>query len=176
MYRGPVALALLALAACNGDFEGSVCSDCPADAAAGAPDAAVNDAAPPDAANPCAAVTCDEPPADECNDSTLSDYPDTGTCEVKDGEPHCRYVASEIDCSDSDQECRGDACADPCQPNPCDEPPAPRCTGHNLHSFADPGACSSPGGVVACVYAETVTNCQAQGQVCNSAAGACVDP
>jgi len=177
MVRGPFALALMALAACNGDFEGRVCDDCPADAAAGSPDAAAPpDAGTPDAADPCAAITCDQPPPDECNDSTLTDYSDTGTCRVSDGEPQCEYEASEIDCSDSDQECRGGACADPCEPNPCNQPPAARCTGHNLHSFASPGTCTSPAGVVACEYAETVTNCSAQGKVCNQTAGACVDP
>jgi hypothetical protein len=30
--------------------------------------------------------------------------------------------------------------------------------------------------VVDCAYAETTTNCAAQGQVCSEEAGACVDP
>jgi hypothetical protein len=175
MCRGPAVLVLLALAACKGDFEGSVCTDCQPDGAVGSPDAAT-DGEPPDASDPCAAVTCDQPPADECTGSILTDYPDTGSCELAGDEPQCEYTASEIDCNLSDQECRGDACADPCKPNPCTSPPAARCSGHNLHTFASPGSCSSPGGVVACVYTETVTNCDQQDQVCSDEAGACVDP
>src|SRR5262245_21272188 len=175
MCRGPAVLSLLALAACTADFEGSVCTDCQPDGAAGSPGGAT-DGEPPDASDPCAAVTGDQPPADECHDSILTDYPDTGSCELAGDEPQCEYTASQIDCNLSDQECRGHACADPCKPNPCTSPPATHCGGRKLHSFANPGACTSPGGVVACDYTETITDCEQQGQVCSQEAGACVDP
>lgn len=210
MRGGLLVLALLAVAACNGDFSGSVCEDCPPDGALPAPDAA-----PPDAAGDlCAGVTCDEPPADgcedglvtvypatgscdgatgrcvytpsqtacdqpppdECTDNTLVDYPEAGTCAPAGGHPRCNYAATDVDCGLSDRQCQSGACVDPCQPNPCDAPPAARCTGPNLHTFASPGACTSPGGVVACAYAETVTNCAADGRVCSESAGACVNP
>lgn len=209
MRRRLAVLALLAVAGCNGDFEGKVCEACPPDAAT------LPDASPPDAARDlCAGVTCDQapadrcdgdlvttypatgacepatgdcvytpsqsacdqPPADDCTDNTLSDYPDTGTCGGPPGHPRCEYAASEVDCGASDRQCQGGACIDPCQPSPCTSPPAARCTGPNLHTFASPGACTSPGGVVACEYAETITNCAADGQVCSETAGACVAP
>lgn len=121
-------------------------------------------------------TACDQPPFDACDGDTVIDYPDDGTCAPADGDPRCEYQPAAIDCTAIDRQCRAGACDNPCQPNPCDSPPAARCTGANLHTFDTPGACTSPAGVVQCEYAETVTNCSAQGQVCDEEAGACVDP
>jgi hypothetical protein len=121
-------------------------------------------------------AACDDPPFDECDDDTLVDYPDDGVCAPAGGDPRCEYEPVTSDCTAADRQCQGGACVDPCQGNPCNSPPAARCTGPNLHTFASPGTCTSPGGVVDCAYAETTTNCAAQGQVCSDEAGTCVDP
>lgn len=121
-------------------------------------------------------TACDQPPPDECADGTLLDYPDVGSCAPAGGDPRCEYEATATDCAAVDRQCQAAACVDPCQVNPCDQPPPARCTGPNLHTFASPGACTSPGGVVGCEYTETTINCAARGQVCDAEAGACVDP
>lgn len=79
----------------------------------------------------------------------------------------------------------GDPDADPdlpedtggaCSPNPCLQPPAPSCQedGVTLVSAAAQGDCTENNGMARCAYAESTTNCAAQGRVCED--GACVIP
>jgi hypothetical protein len=91
MRRWSVVVTMLALAACNGDFEGSVCADCPPI------DAAPGDASAPDAAlDRCAGVTCDQPPANGCDDDLVTVYPASGTCDPATGD--CVYVPTQTAC------------------------------------------------------------------------------
>ena len=63
---------------------------------------------------------------------------------------------------------------DPCQPNPCWSPPAPKCDGTLLMAADAPGLCTaSPALSAVCVYEYAVTkDCAAFGATCED--GACV--
>lgn len=65
---------------------------------------------------------------------------------------------------------------DPCDPNPCQTPPASTCAedGHTRNGWATEGTCSMKDGAPECTYAPAVTDCKDLGDVCQD--GACVDP
>jgi len=60
---------------------------------------------------------------------------------------------------------------DPCDPNPCTEPPADACTGNVLSTYATVGDCTADGQEFSCGYALTDIDCAALGGACD--AGAC---
>lgn len=62
---------------------------------------------------------------------------------------------------------------DPCDPNPCDAAPAPRCEGAVAIRFPALGECRAAGDEAECVYPEQRVDCGAEGRRCVD--GACVD-
>lgn len=66
---------------------------------------------------------------------------------------------------------------DPCQPNPCDQPPAAACSEGTqvLTTYADTGTCTvGDDGAAKCAYEETTTDCLVDDMVC--VVDECVDP
>ena len=61
---------------------------------------------------------------------------------------------------------------DPCEPNPCVEPPAPSCEGDIAIGWLPEGTCELVDARPQCSWDEDSTDCGAQGQLCE--AGACV--
>jgi hypothetical protein len=120
-------------------------------------------------ARPCFNVTCEEPPARACEGDTIVTYESVGTCNVDTEE--CEYaVAETVDCAANGQYCFRARCVtpDPCEDVTCDERPENFCDEETLHAFAA-GVCSAG----ECSYVETVTDCEAQGQLCRD--GVCRD-
>jgi hypothetical protein len=68
------------------------------------------------------------------------------------------------DAASADTTPQDTAPADPCDPNPCASKAA-TCDGDNLTSYAD-GTCTDDGGAAKCEYAETKTDCAADGKTC----------
>jgi hypothetical protein len=63
-------------------------------------------------------------------------------------------------------------CVNPCNPNPCTEPPEPVCDGDILlQPERQEGLCQVSGGQATCEYGETSTDCTISGQICQG--GAC---
>ena len=114
----------------------------------------------------CAGVVCDAPPAGTC-DGTVATGFGAGTC--IDGE--CFYPPGDVDCSVFGFECADGVCVDPCEGVVCDIAPRAACDGTVLSTFDAAGTCAA--GV--CEYAETTVDCADSGQLCDAAAGACVD-
>ncbi|MCA9539551.1 MAG: lamin tail domain-containing protein, partial [Myxococcales bacterium] len=64
---------------------------------------------------------------------------------------------------------------DPCDPNPCQNPPVPDCLDDTTaRMYAPQGACRDANGAPACDYPPIEVDCAAQGQIC--ANGVCLDP
>ncbi|MEM6533823.1 MAG: lamin tail domain-containing protein [Myxococcota bacterium] len=74
----------------------------------------------------------------------------------------------------ANRDCDGGS-SDPCDPNPCNSPPGPRCNGNLLEFLADPGSCTVVGQAPICEYpVANVVDCGASGGTCQ--AGECVIP
>ncbi|HTJ46905.1 MAG TPA: lamin tail domain-containing protein [Kofleriaceae bacterium] len=125
-------------------------------------------------ADPCSTTTCDTPPADDCTGNTRHVYPATGTCASTSGSAVCTYAPTDTDCTTLDRTCSAGACVDPCVGFACDTPPASTCAGSTATTYPATGTCSSPGGVPACDYTPTTTDCATLDEACSG--GACVDP
>ncbi len=143
----------------------------------GTPGAANSPCVPPD---PCDPNPCTEPPPTECaDDFFLNTFDPQGECEGVDGLPVCTYTPVPFDCQELEMVCVDAECVvppDPCDPNPCLDPPAAECSedGLTLTSHESPGACSEGEGAVLCDYTPVVTECWADGMECKD--GACVQP
>ncbi len=129
-------------------------------------------------ADPCAGVTCTNPPGDTCSGGQLVTYASPGTCQVVGGVGECSYTssaaacASGFECLDGNMACT--AIPDPCDPNPCDAPPAgPVCNATDTGYLTYPatGTCTNNAGTAECTYTATETLCTGT-DVCVS--GACV--
>jgi len=125
--------------------------------------------------DPCPSFTCDAPPAATCEAGVLTTYA-AGVCSSPGGVPGCSFAPTALDCTAQGRVCdaAAAACVDPCIGFTCDPAPAPTCENGVLTTYAA-GMCASPGGVPACTYAPTPTDCAATNQVCDASAGACVD-
>ena len=66
---------------------------------------------------------------------------------------------------------------DPCEPNPCEAPPADACDpdGVTLVTYAAPGACTDVGGQAECDYTAVEIDCSTQGENGVCEADACVE-
>lgn len=119
--------------------------------------------------DPCEGVTCTEPPEALCGgDFRIPWLPGEGVC----SEGTCRFQAgTPVDCSTQGETCRRGACVNPasCE-GPCDDPPAPYCSGGSAIVSQMPGTCTD--GV--CVYDIAEDACGARGLACVD--GACDDP
>ena len=120
--------------------------------------------------NPCA-----EAPSPACLDEvTAVRFQGPGACADEDGRPACAYEREQVQCVRG-QVCRAGLCVDvgedPCEPNPCDSPPAPRCDGATRVTAEAAGSCEDFDGQPVCQYRERRTPCP-DGQVCR--VGACV--
>ncbi len=114
----------------------------------------------------CEGVTCTTPPAAVCDGDIAVRSEVPGTC--VDGE--CRYLESEVDCTDTGEVCVEGACEPPgpCATVVCNLPPAARCEGAVALRFPAEGLCTDG----ACDYPATRTDCALTGQRCER--GACV--
>jgi hypothetical protein len=94
-------------------------------------------------------VTCDTPPPATCLDGlTLRTFDASGAC----AGGQCSYTSHDTFCGSG---CANGRCTDPCDGVVCTNPPAPRCDGDSLVTFASPGSCV----LGSCSYAPTPTSC-----------------
>jgi hypothetical protein len=126
--------------------------------------------------DPCDPNPCQNAPVAECSEdgTTLTEYVAPGLCDDLDGVPDCSYDLTTTVCTENDQICANGACVDPCDPNPCTEPPAVVCKGDGteiLLTYASLGLCSYDGDV-ACEYEAGEYDCADDGMVCVQ--GACL--
>ncbi len=126
--------------------------------------------------DPCDPNPCTVAPEPLCSEdgTTLTEYEAPGTCTDNDGEPLCEYASTDTVCTEQDQICKNGACVDPCDPNPCTEPPATGCAedGITLLEYPETGECTVDGLTPICDYAAIETDCSEEGMVCTE--GACV--
>ncbi|MBM4352895.1 MAG: lamin tail domain-containing protein [Deltaproteobacteria bacterium] len=142
----------------------------------------------PGAVNPpcksaCDPNPCNQPPAAKCaaDGKNLLTYPALGACIDNQGTPECTYAESATDCTLSQKVCKDAACVapppDPCQPNPCNNPPATKCQDTKvLLSYASPGNCANDNGAAKCTYTEAPTDCSLDGKECKDGACAAIPP
>ncbi len=128
--------------------------------------------------DPCAPNPCDAPPAERCapDGRGVLSFAAQGACAEVGGEAACDYDEQRVDC-DPGEVCQNAACVpvqgDPCDPNPCQEPPAEECgpDGVSRLSYIGPGVCEPIDGAPDCSYEQRRTAC-ADGDVCRE--GRCV--
>jgi hypothetical protein len=126
-------------------------------------------------ANACDGVTCVTAPAPGCDGNTAQIYEPNGTCDPTiPPRGECVHpVDSELDCEANDRVCRDGGCIDPnafpCDPNPCDVPPAGTCAGKTPQTPPVLGTCIESSGVANCQFTA------APGTACTTlcVAGAC---
>ena len=129
-------------------------------------------------ANPCEPNPCLEVPDNSCKEDgiTLVYYQTPGNCEVIAEAPVCTYPEFETNCDDDGKVCKMGMCAssDPCDPNPCIEPPGPTCDpdGVTVIAYETPGSCSVDQDAPVCDYTEVLNNCADKGMTCDN--GICV--
>lgn len=129
--------------------------------------------------DPCDPNPCVSAPVDGCDSNVAVSYEAVGSCETSDGNVECTYAeASRTDCADDGEICEGGLCVssvEPCNPNPCTNPPANDCAGEVASIYPAVGNCADDGGVAACGYVAVELDCAASGLLCS--AGQCVpDP
>jgi hypothetical protein len=129
-------------------------------------------------ADPCDPNPCTSPPADGCDVNVAVKYATTGTCEATDSDPTCTYPeVARIDCTQNGRTCQLGECvvpADPCAPNPCNDPPADACQDDTAIQYGALGTCTNNGGQADCDYSASSVDCTLDDQVCQL--GTCVDP
>ncbi len=121
-------------------------------------------------------LICSTPPADYCAGDVASVYPALGACVQGDAGPECLYTPAVIDCAQDGLVCLDGRCVigevDPCEPNPCDTPPAPACEALEVVTWAATGSCAVVDSEVSCTYTEESRyNCAQDGLGCID--GAC---
>jgi hypothetical protein len=130
---------------------------------------------------PCEGVVCDDPPPPSCEGEVSRIFESIGTCDPTRGPAgECVYdVEASLDCASIGRPCTNGSCADPeatpCDPNPCDVPPAGTCARLNPQRYADSGSCTARGSgfdAYSCTYElNEFTECSGATPVC--AAGHC---
>ncbi len=112
---------------------------------------------------PCSPASCTVPPSPECRDAnTLRTFTAPGTCDGA----QCRFEPTDVTCPNG---CADGACtgADLCAGVTCTTPPAARCSGNVLTTYAATGTCQP--GTGQCSYTSSSAVCSGQ-----CVAGACV--
>jgi len=125
--------------------------------------------------DPCNPNPCNSPPADTCTGDTANVHPTEGVCVDVGGAPDCTYTPSPVDCTASGLICDNGLCVtpgDPCNPNPCTNPPADSCIGDTAQTFSGPGTCADVGGSPVCDYPPVTQDCTLTCEVCSG--GTCV--
>ena len=177
---------------CTADCEGKTCGD---DGCGGSCGECAEGEACGDAGT-CGAAEC----VPSCDDMTCGDdgcggscgecpegetCSDAGTCEAEACVPDCGdMVCGDDGCGGSCGECaEGEVCDadgacaeagdDPCDPNPCDDPPADGCEGDTPVVYDATGDCIFIADSVSCGYSFTEGEPCAEGTFCSE--GACVD-
>jgi hypothetical protein len=153
------------------------CTYTPAEVDCGANGLVCQDGACVSLVDPCDPNPCTSPPADTCSGDVATQYPSTGTCTDSGGSPSCDYSPTTVDCTLTSQQCQGGLCVnpgDPCDPNPCTNPPADDCTGDTANHYGSTGTCTDSGGSPSCDYSPTPEDCTQNGQICSG--GVCVTP
>lgn len=114
----------------------------------------------------CGEIVCDLPPGPRCEGRVAVSSSMPGSCV----DERCSYAETRTDCSETGSFCSAGRCvaSDPCVGVTCDSPPAARCQGNTVLTFAASGTCSDG----ACTYTPTLRDCAAEGAFCS--AGACV--
>lgn len=127
--------------------------------------------------DPCLDNPCTEPPPAECDDAaTLITYPEIGACQALEGQAVCTYVEIPVNCQDDGKICQEGACVegptDPCDPNPCTQPPPAECDqdGLNLTTYPETGECTVELEAAVCDYPPQTVECWVQGLICKNEA------
>ncbi len=130
-------------------------------------------------ADPCDPNPCVSAPLAGCDGNVVVTYDETGSCETTEGNVECTYAeASRTDCADDGEICENGACVvsvEPCNPNPCSDPPSDTCAGEVASVYPSEGTCTEDGASFTCDYVAVVLDCSANGFLCDG--GQCVpDP
>jgi len=122
---------------------------------------------------PCEPNPCSSPPAASCDANLQTTYGPLGSCSADGIAADCTYAPTVTDCAIDGLVCDGGACVDPCEPNPCNAPPAPGCEGNQVVTWQTTGTCSLAAGAdVVCDYTENErVDCEQTGQECFAAGG-----
>ena len=109
----------------------------------------------------CLVIGCGDNGDDADTHSTEIRFATSDTVDWPDGEPKTGDGAAEAE-------------GEPCEPNPCQDPPEPQCEGDGLTLvvFSGPGACSLQGDGAVCDYPESISDCSEVNAVCQD--GECV--
>lgn len=166
---GEVATIHPGIGACTVAGEDAVCSYTPVEVSCSESDLVCQEGAcmaPPD---PCSPNPCTDPPADTCTLDVANVHPSTGACVNNDGSPVCTYTPAQVDCAQSSLVCQDGLCVtpgDPCNPNPCTNPPADTCSANLALQYPATGTCAESSGSATCTYPATNQDCAATGLVC----------
>ena len=129
--------------------------------------------------DPCDPNPCVSAPTAGCDVNVLVTYDETGFCETTEGNVECTYSeASRTDCAVTGEICENGACVvslEPCNPNPCTNPPGNSCAGEVASIYPAVGNCTDNAGTADCDYVPVVLDCSDNALLCD--AGQCVpDP
>ncbi len=179
---GLVALHFPAEGTCTADGEQAVCAYEPEEEDCGAKSMVCKLGMCVSEGDPCTPNPCLKPPAVHCKDDavTLVGYEVPGACTVdENGDPACEYAEKLKNCEDDGLVCVIDHCGepiDPCDPNPCTEPPADECDadGITLMEYPATGVCTANGYTPECAYDPTPVDCSSDGGTCQD--GMCKSP
>jgi hypothetical protein len=174
---GLVALHFPAEGTCTADGETAVCAYEPEEEDCGASNMVCKLGMCVSEGDPCTPNPCLKPPAVHCKDDTLTlvGYEVPGACTVgEDGEPACEYAEKLKNCADDGLVCVVDHCGepvDPCEPNPCTDPPADECDpdGITLLEYPAVGVCTANGFAPDCTYEAVPEDCSQDGGTCQDA-------
>ena len=129
-------------------------------------------------ADPCSPNPCTSPPANTCGaNDVATQYPSTGSCTNNGGTADCTYAPNTVDCTLTGKVCQGGLCVtagNPCDPNPCTNPPADDCTVNVANHYPSTGSCVDNAGSPECTYTPTTEDCAAASQTCSG--GTCITP
>ncbi len=130
--------------------------------------------------NPCEPNPCINPPQPACDsqNAVLLSFEAPGTCRLVGEQFTCDYTPKVDDCFGKGQICENAQCVkveNPCDPDPCVEPPADFCQPDlkTLVHYSGPGVCTVVGGAPSCSFDSWNEDCGTYGQECKGAK--CVD-
>ncbi len=122
----------------------------------------------------CVPNPCNNPTADFCEADglTLNTFSAPGVCTVVAEAPECDYQSVPVNCADDSKVCVAGKCVepppDPCDPNPCDNPPLPSCNDEAtaVVDYTVPGNCTAVNFVASCDYQAVSEPCEADVEFC----------
>ncbi|MBM4318495.1 MAG: hypothetical protein FJ125_00690, partial [Deltaproteobacteria bacterium] len=122
----------------------------------------------------CQPNPCNDAPPAACDGRVALSYGAPGACLAVGEEISCTYAEQRLDCAPGGLCAAGGCVDDPCEPNPCNAPPAPDCAGEaTRRSYPAEGSCTVVEQQAQCRYEAVETPCAAN-ELCTE--GVCFDP